>query len=460
MNDRQRRTGGSFLKSTRWTRKTETHDEDRDERAEMNPERRVGNALNGLVCVARSDPVVPRRRDPVWSSRASSSPARQREGLLALPPKGYVSYRAPGRSGSTASSTSRPGRPPPGPTPSSTSRATSSPRPRFRTRAKMLWDDEYFYIAAELEEPHVWGTLTQHDSVIFHDNDFEVFIDPDGDNHEYYEIEINALNTEWDLFLTKPYRDGGPADRRLGDPRAQDGRPRRRARSTTRATRTSAGRSSSRSRGRSWPSTPTGPRPRATATSGASTSRASSGSTRSSTASTARCPTRTEDNWVWSPQGVDRHAPARDAGATSSSRPATPGTGVVPPRPRRPDPRPPDADLPRPEPSTRRTGGGRRNSMISSSRLDHLSQQATSLRLTPKGYEAAITLPPRLAASRRPGPSAKIRGFSPPRRTRPTRRTQPARSSRRSLIPRAAGSPRRSTGEARPPDIRRPRSRR
>jgi Carbohydrate family 9 binding domain-like len=85
------------------------------------------------------------------------------------------------------------------------------PRPRFRTRAKMLWDDTYFYVAAQLEEPHVWGTLTKHDSVIFHDNDFEIFIDPDGDNHEYYEIEINALNTEWDLFLGKPYRDGGPA---------------------------------------------------------------------------------------------------------------------------------------------------------------------------------------------------------------------------------------------------------
>ena len=75
----------------------------------------------------------------------------------------------------------------------------------------MLWDDQYFYIAGQLEEPHVWATLTKHDSVIFHDNDFEIFIDPDGDNHEYYEIEINALNTEWDLFLKKPYRDGGPA---------------------------------------------------------------------------------------------------------------------------------------------------------------------------------------------------------------------------------------------------------
>jgi hypothetical protein len=75
----------------------------------------------------------------------------------------------------------------------------------------MLWDAEYLYVAADLEEPHVWATLKEHDSVIFQDNDFEVFIDPDGDNHEYYELEINALNSEWDLRLVKPYRDGGPA---------------------------------------------------------------------------------------------------------------------------------------------------------------------------------------------------------------------------------------------------------
>ncbi len=84
-------------------------------------------------------------------------------------------------------------------------------KPRFRTRAKMLWDDQYFYVAVELEEPHVWAMLTNHDAVIFQDNDFEVFIDPNGDSHEYYEFEMNALNTGWDLLLKKPYKDGGPA---------------------------------------------------------------------------------------------------------------------------------------------------------------------------------------------------------------------------------------------------------
>ena len=85
------------------------------------------------------------------------------------------------------------------------------PKPRFRTRAKMLWNDEFLFVGAELEEPHVWGTLNQRDSVIFQDNDFEVFIDPNGDNQLYAEFEMNALNTVWDLLLIKAYRDGGPA---------------------------------------------------------------------------------------------------------------------------------------------------------------------------------------------------------------------------------------------------------
>jgi len=82
-------------------------------------------------------------------------------------------------------------------------------RPRLDTRVKMIWDADYFYVAAELREPHVWATLTAHDSVIFQDPDFEVFIDPNGDNHEYYEFEMNALGTTWDLFLPKPYKDDG-----------------------------------------------------------------------------------------------------------------------------------------------------------------------------------------------------------------------------------------------------------
>lgn len=83
------------------------------------------------------------------------------------------------------------------------------PKPFFDTKVKMLWDENYFYFGAYMEEPHIWGTLTARDAVIFYDNDFEIFLDPDGDTHNYYELEVNALETEWDLLLLKPYRDQG-----------------------------------------------------------------------------------------------------------------------------------------------------------------------------------------------------------------------------------------------------------
>lgn len=86
------------------------------------------------------------------------------------------------------------------------------PKPRFRTRAKLLWDDQFLYIGAELEEPDLKANLTQHDSIIFHDNDFEVFLKPISIEPGYFEFEINALNTSWDLYLNKPYREGGKAD--------------------------------------------------------------------------------------------------------------------------------------------------------------------------------------------------------------------------------------------------------
>ncbi|OLQ07034.1 Peptidyl-prolyl cis-trans isomerase A [Symbiodinium microadriaticum] len=77
----------------------------------------------------------------------------------------------------------------------------------------------FLYVGAELQEPEPWATLTAHDSVIFEDNDFEVFVDANATTHFYKEFEMNAFNTTWDLCLNKPYGDGGSENstRVLGD---------------------------------------------------------------------------------------------------------------------------------------------------------------------------------------------------------------------------------------------------
>eukprot|EP00054_Salpingoeca_dolichothecata_P025967 m.183670 g.183670 ORF g.183670 m.183670 type:complete len:370 (-) comp25516_c0_seq5:78-1187(-) len=85
----------------------------------------------------------------------------------------------------------------------------SFPTPRFLTHAKIRWDNTHLYVGAVLNEPQVWANLTQHDSVIFQDNDFEVFLNPDGSSHYYKEFEMNAFNTVWNLCLNKPYLNGG-----------------------------------------------------------------------------------------------------------------------------------------------------------------------------------------------------------------------------------------------------------
>ncbi|WP_419163029.1 carbohydrate-binding family 9-like protein [Candidatus Palauibacter sp.] len=86
------------------------------------------------------------------------------------------------------------------------------PDPSRTTRVKITWDEHGLYVGAELEEPHLWATLADRDAIVYRENDFEVFLDPDGDGLAYYELEINALGTEFDLFLDKPYRRKGKAN--------------------------------------------------------------------------------------------------------------------------------------------------------------------------------------------------------------------------------------------------------
>lgn len=89
---------------------------------------------------------------------------------------------------------------------------SKKPLPLQNTRAKLVWDDTYLYIAAVMEEQHIWAYQSKKDQIVYLENDFEVFIDPDGDSENYYELEINAINNSFDLFLPKTYRNGGRAD--------------------------------------------------------------------------------------------------------------------------------------------------------------------------------------------------------------------------------------------------------
>lgn len=85
----------------------------------------------------------------------------------------------------------------------------SKPAPNYKTRVKMIWDDQFLYIAAQMEEPHIWANPKPKEDIIFKDNVFKIFIDPDNNMNDDFEIQINPLNNMLFLVMNKPYRDGG-----------------------------------------------------------------------------------------------------------------------------------------------------------------------------------------------------------------------------------------------------------
>ena len=80
---------------------------------------------------------------------------------------------------------------------------------KHEAKCKMLWDNDFLYVYAKFREPDLWASITTHDASVFQDNAFEMFIAPDGTTYNYFEFQINALGTVWDLFMPKPYRNGG-----------------------------------------------------------------------------------------------------------------------------------------------------------------------------------------------------------------------------------------------------------
>ena len=81
------------------------------------------------------------------------------------------------------------------------------------TQFKALFDDTHLYLVALLHPaPHLATEAhftRRNDPIYQKDSDFEVFIDLTRTNHNYKELEVNAINTVWNLMLDKPYEDGG-----------------------------------------------------------------------------------------------------------------------------------------------------------------------------------------------------------------------------------------------------------
>lgn len=88
-------------------------------------------------------------------------------------------------------------------------------KPPTATKARLLWDREYLYFAAEMEDWDVFANVTEQDGAIWTCDVFEMFFKPARDKPGYYEFEVNAANGKLDMFL--PSRGSGGYNRHARD---------------------------------------------------------------------------------------------------------------------------------------------------------------------------------------------------------------------------------------------------
>jgi hypothetical protein len=75
--------------------------------------------------------------------------------------------------------------------------------PKATTKAKLLWDREYLYFFADLEDRDLFADIVEHDGRTWYNDVFELFFRPDENKPGYFEFQVNAAGTKLDIFFAK-----------------------------------------------------------------------------------------------------------------------------------------------------------------------------------------------------------------------------------------------------------------
>lgn len=86
-----------------------------------------------------------------------------------------------------------------------------SSQPLPMTKFKMLWDENYLYIAAIVSDYNIRAKNLWRDNPEAVDFDLEIYIDSNADNHRYLVLKINATNSLQSFIYNRPPKDGGTA---------------------------------------------------------------------------------------------------------------------------------------------------------------------------------------------------------------------------------------------------------
>jgi cellulose/xylan binding protein with CBM9 domain len=78
---------------------------------------------------------------------------------------------------------------------------------RSKTEARLLWDDDFLYFTAKMEDVDLYADVKQYNGMTWTNDVFELFFKPDMAKKPYYEFQVNALNTRMETFL--PSRGAG-----------------------------------------------------------------------------------------------------------------------------------------------------------------------------------------------------------------------------------------------------------
>lgn len=69
------------------------------------------------------------------------------------------------------------------------------------TRARLLWDQDYMYFSADLDDGDLFADVTERDGKTWDNDVFELFFKPDPKKTAYYEFQVNAAGTVMDCLI-------------------------------------------------------------------------------------------------------------------------------------------------------------------------------------------------------------------------------------------------------------------
>ena len=72
---------------------------------------------------------------------------------------------------------------------------------RTATKARLLWDREFLYFTAEMEDHDLFADITEHDGKLWDNDVFELFFKPADNKEGYYEFQVNAAGAILDVFF-------------------------------------------------------------------------------------------------------------------------------------------------------------------------------------------------------------------------------------------------------------------